>query len=93
MVAMRVGGVPEIVRDGVTGYLAAAEDVADFTANIARLLQDDTGREAMGRRCREIAVAEYPLDLYVRRHVELYRAMVGFEPTDTPDRRTLAHAA
>ena len=93
MVATRVGGVPEIVRDGVTGYLAAADDVPDFTANVARLLQDGAGREAMGRRCREIAVAEYPLDLHVQRHLELYRSMVGFQRTDMPERRALARPA
>jgi glycosyltransferase involved in cell wall biosynthesis len=87
VVAMRVGGVPEVVRHGVTGYLAAAEDVTAFSANVARLLHDDARRKEMGRRCREIAVAEYPLDLCVERHVELYRAMARLEATDTPQRR------
>ncbi|MGH7392656.1 MAG: glycosyltransferase [Candidatus Rokuibacteriota bacterium] len=80
MVSVRVGGVPDIVRQGVTGYLAAPEDAADFAAGIVRLLEDDGAREAMGRRCRAIAVDEYSIDLHVRRHVDLYRSMAGLAP-------------
>jgi glycosyltransferase involved in cell wall biosynthesis len=77
IVSFDVGGVPDMVRPGVTGYLAAAEDAEDFARGIATLVEDDAARAFMRSQARSIAVREYGLDLHVRRHVELYEAMLG----------------
>jgi glycosyltransferase involved in cell wall biosynthesis len=57
VVATRVDGIPELVRDGETGTLVAAGDVEAFTAALARLLDDPAQRRAWGeagrRRARE----------------------------------------
>jgi hypothetical protein len=66
-----------MVRPGITGYLATAEDPEDFARGVATLLEDDAARAFMGGRARSIAVQEYGLDLHVRRHVELYEAMLS----------------
>jgi glycosyltransferase involved in cell wall biosynthesis len=73
MVSFRVGGVPDLVRPGLTGYLAEPEDVKDLAAGIVKLLEDLPLRTSLGRHCREIAVKEYALDLHVERHIGLYR--------------------
>jgi glycosyltransferase involved in cell wall biosynthesis len=77
IVSFRVGGVPDIVRPGVTGYLAEPEGAADFARGIVHLLEDTAGRAAMRRRCREVAVAEYSMDVHVQRHIDLYRSVSG----------------
>lgn len=48
VVGARRGGVPEIVRDGETGLLAAEGDAAGFAAAVARLLADPAARERLG---------------------------------------------
>ncbi|MDB9445577.1 glycosyltransferase family 4 protein [Anabaena sp. CS-542/02] len=73
MVSFKIGGVPDLVRHQVTGYLAAPEDTADFCNGIVTLLTDEALREKMSRNCREIAVTEYPLELQAQRYIELYR--------------------
>jgi glycosyltransferase involved in cell wall biosynthesis len=40
VVASRLGGIPEYIRDGETGFLADAFDPADFAAKIVRCLRD-----------------------------------------------------
>ncbi|MCB9547081.1 MAG: N-acetyl-alpha-D-glucosaminyl L-malate synthase BshA [Myxococcales bacterium] len=40
VVASAVGGLPEVVRDGETGHLVAADDAADFAACLERVLGD-----------------------------------------------------
>lgn len=80
MVSFRVGGVPELVRPGITGELADPEDPVSLAGAIERLLVDATLREAMSRRCREIAIAEYPLQLQAERYVDLYRRMLASSP-------------
>jgi len=72
MVSFDVGGVPDLVRPGVTGYLAASADVDDFRRGILMLLEDTAGRAAMGQHCRDIAVKEYDAAFEVQRYIELY---------------------
>ncbi len=79
-VAFRVGGVPDLIRPGVTGFLAEPEDHKQLTASILQLLEDTNLRAHLSRQCRAIAVKEYPLDLYVDRHIALYRDTVSSGP-------------
>jgi glycosyltransferase involved in cell wall biosynthesis len=72
MVSFRVGGVPDMVRPGVTGYLAEPEDAADLRSGIVKLLEDATLREQMRQNCRSIALAEYSLELQAQRYIKLY---------------------
>lgn len=49
VVATRVGGVPELVQDGVTGRVVAPDDAGALCAAIREVLGDEPGRVAMGR--------------------------------------------
>jgi glycosyltransferase involved in cell wall biosynthesis len=73
IVSFNVGGVPELVRPGVTGYLAKPEDCNDFRNGIIELLEDEELRCKMAFNCREIAVNEYSLDLQAKRYIGLYK--------------------
>jgi glycosyltransferase involved in cell wall biosynthesis len=77
MVSFKVGGVPDLVRPGVTGYLAAPEDADDFCNGIVQLLADKTLRHQMSHNCREIALKEYPLDLQAQRYLEVYQQAIA----------------
>jgi glycosyltransferase involved in cell wall biosynthesis len=50
--AHRTGGVPEAVRDGVTGLLSAPEDRAGLAAALARLVNDPALRARLGHAAR-----------------------------------------
>lgn len=77
VVAFGVGGVPELVRPGVTGCLAKPEDPQALAAGVAGLLGDKAELAAMSVRCREVAVSEYTLELQARRYVDLYQRLIG----------------
>lgn len=49
VVATRIGGVPEIVEDGVTGFLVAPGDEAALAQSLLRLLRDGALRRSMGQ--------------------------------------------
>lgn len=72
VVSFRVGGVTELVRPGLTGYLAEPEDAKDICKGIVQLLEDQCLRNAISQCSREIALKEYSLGLHVQRHVDLY---------------------
>jgi glycosyltransferase involved in cell wall biosynthesis len=62
VVSTAVGGIPEVVRDGVDGILCGVDDVASFTAGLRRLSEDALARDRMGRSARERILAGYSLD-------------------------------
>jgi glycosyltransferase involved in cell wall biosynthesis len=77
MVACDVGGVSDLVRPGVTGYLAKPEDVNNLTQGIVMLLEDEELRQSMRQQCRAIAHSEYRLELQAHRYIELYKTLLG----------------
>lgn len=73
MVSFNIGGVPDLVRPGVTGYLAQPEDADDLAVGILKLMEDDRLRETMSQQCRAIALKEYSLELQALRYIQLYQ--------------------
>lgn len=71
-VAFKVGGVPDIVRHQITGYLANPENVEDFREGILQLLEDRDLLCKMSQNCREIALEEYSLELQAQKYIKLY---------------------
>lgn len=77
VVASRVGGLPEVVVDGVTGLLAPVGDVGAFSAHVTALLADPARRRAMGRAARARACEHFSLGPAVERYEALFRRVVG----------------
>jgi len=77
VVGFDVGGVPEMVRPGVTGALAPVGDVSALAAAISGLLADSPAREDMTGRCRRVVLDEYGMDSYVSGYESLYQRLVG----------------
>ncbi|KAA0685185.1 glycosyltransferase family 4 protein [Azospirillum brasilense] len=61
VVAGRTGGVPDVVRDGVTGLLPPVGDAEAFAAAVRALLDDPGKRHRFGEAARRIAAAEHDL--------------------------------
>lgn len=76
VVGFDVGGIPDMVRPNITGYLAPVGDVRALRDMIARLLDDPEKRAEMSANCRHIAVEEYSLEIQARRYAELYESML-----------------
>lgn len=53
------GGTPDLIEDGVTGFLVNRHDSARLTGDLLRLLTDEPFRSKMGRRAREIVLTRY----------------------------------
>ncbi len=76
IVSFDIGGVPDLVRPMVTGYLAKPEDAQDFCDGIVTLLEDDQLRQTMSANCRAIAITEYSLKLQAERYIKLYQQIL-----------------
>jgi glycosyltransferase involved in cell wall biosynthesis len=76
--AFGVGGIPEIVRDGVTGVTVPSGDSGELAKAIEELLRAPERRSEISANCRRVAVTEYSLEIQARRYVELYQALLSF---------------
>ncbi|MFF4585061.1 glycogen synthase [Streptomyces sp. NPDC001388] len=81
VVASRVGGIPEVVEDGVTGLLVPVDGGDEaFEAGLTRALDSVLGDPEAGRRMgeagRERTVREFGWDAVARRTVRLYEEIV-----------------
>jgi glycosyltransferase involved in cell wall biosynthesis len=84
VVATRVGGLAEVVREGVTGLLVPAEDPGAASEAIGRLLADPRQRVSMGLAGRDFVRKTYEWDLCVDAMLDAYRAACE---TDTRTRQ------
>lgn len=73
IVALRVGGNPEIVTTGENGYLVNKDDAAGFVKNISSLMNDGALASRMGSKGREWVRERYGMDRVVKRYEALYR--------------------
>jgi glycosyltransferase involved in cell wall biosynthesis len=76
VVGVEVGGIPDMVRPGVTGLTVPQADGDALASAIGRVLNDPALGQRMGAACRRVAVEEYPLELQARRYMALYRELV-----------------
>ena len=76
VIASRVGGVPEVVTDGETGFLSEVGDVEKMAEDAARLLTDEKLRREMGKRARESALSRYRTDIIIPQYIEFYERVL-----------------
>ena len=79
-VATRVGGIPEVVEDGVSGLLVPAGDVAALARAVQRLIDDPATRVSLGQAARQRAQEQFSADRIVPRYIELYQRVCSQPP-------------
>jgi glycosyltransferase involved in cell wall biosynthesis len=77
VVATRVGGVPDVVRDGVDGFLVDAEDADALAARLAELAADPGLRAQMGEAGHDRVLERYAVDRLVDDVDALYRELLA----------------
>jgi colanic acid/amylovoran biosynthesis glycosyltransferase len=76
-VATAVGGIPELIEDGVTGFLTAPGDAGRFAAALERLLRDPDLVARLGAAARRRAEERFSLTRQVDGLLALWAELVG----------------
>jgi glycosyltransferase involved in cell wall biosynthesis len=76
-IATRVGGVPELIDDGVTGLLYPVGDVDAMAQGALGLLNDRARLEAMREAGRKTAQKRFCASLLVPQYVRYYETIIG----------------
>ncbi|MDP8962201.1 MAG: glycosyltransferase, partial [Actinomycetota bacterium] len=82
VVASRVGGVPEAVRNGETGLLVPKDDPDRLATALQRLIDDPELRLGMGRRGRDVATS-FTDERMAGSYLELWRQLAA-RPAPSP---------
>ncbi|NOS78162.1 MAG: glycosyltransferase [Nitrospira sp.] len=76
VIGFAVGGISDMVRDGLTGLMVPPRDVGGLRTTILGLLENPSMRASMSEQSRRIAVQDYSRELQVRRYLDLYKSLV-----------------
>jgi glycosyltransferase involved in cell wall biosynthesis len=75
VVASNIGGLPEVVEHGQTGFLHDPSNTSGFVTSVLRLLTNERQRRAIGRRGRAVARERFSPDEMVARYVAVYDSL------------------
>ncbi len=82
VVATRVGGIPEIVRDGTTGLLVPPRDAQSIAGAVLSLANDRAKAGAMGDSARRFVAPDFSLERMVMRIEALYEELIQEKQLD-----------
>ena len=77
VIGTRAGGLPEVVEDGRTGWLAEIGDVAYMAERGIQLLTDDHLRQEMGQNARQVVLEKFRQDKIVDMYERFYEGVVS----------------
>jgi glycosyltransferase involved in cell wall biosynthesis len=75
VIAFKVGGIPEMVCDNVTGSIVPLGDTEQLSRKIKTALLNEANLSNMSDNCRHIAVQEYDWMLQADRYIDLYKGL------------------
>ena len=75
VIASRVGGLPEVIRDGETGMLVD-NDPSAFAAGVCKWIADPERRRQIGAAARHTIMERFTVSHMVRRTMEAYRRVI-----------------
>ena len=72
VVGTAIGGIPELVQEGITGHLVPQQDPPSMASAIISLLRDPAKASAMGRAGQEIIQKKFSLSAAISAHLALF---------------------
>lgn len=72
VIASSVGGIPELIEDGINGFLFKPGDHVGLASLIEQVLQDEELRESIANKAREKVKREYDWELVIDKYLRIY---------------------
>jgi glycosyltransferase involved in cell wall biosynthesis len=76
VISFEVGGMPDLIQNGVTGYMAPCFESQEFGQLILKLVFNKNLREEMSANCRELIVKKFKLQDQAERYLVLFNQLL-----------------
>src|SRR6478672_9661567 len=77
VIATRIGGIPEVVTDGETGFLSDVKDIEKMSHDTITLLHNEDLRRSFGEKARELAVQRYSTEQIIPQYLAFYEKIIS----------------
>jgi len=77
VVGFNTGGPPDMIRPGITGYLAPVADADGLRDGILKVIRNPQDAAAMSVNCRRIAMEEYSMPVQAAAYAKLYQTILN----------------
>ena len=77
VVATRVGGIPEVVAEGESGFLSDIGDTEKMSDDALKFVNDDEMRRAFGEKGRELAILRYSSEKIIPQYIAFYEKILS----------------
>ncbi len=79
VIASRVGGIPEVVEDGVNGFLVAPLDLSGWTESLMRIFYDDDLQKTLSQNARALVETRFSLDEHHKKLLMHYEEVIAMK--------------
>ena len=76
VIATRIGGIPEVINDGESGFLSEIGNIEKMGSDAAILLRDEELRRSFGARGRELAISRYSTEKIIPQYIAYYEKVI-----------------
>lgn len=76
MIVTDAGGMPEIIQDGITGFVIPVRDFESLASRIIQLLNNENLRERFGYTGRRMVLSHYTDEIVTKNNIEIYRKVL-----------------
>lgn len=76
IIATEVGGIPDLIDDGINGYLIKPGDTAGLADRMVELLQDSEKAYVFGRKLYEKAFSNFSIERLVESYIHIYETIL-----------------
>ncbi len=76
MIITNVGGMPEVIKDGINGFVINVRDFEDLAAKISQLIEDDRLRKRFGYTGRQIVESQYTKEKVTEGIISVYKRFI-----------------
>jgi N-acetyl-alpha-D-glucosaminyl L-malate synthase BshA len=76
VIATRIGGIPEVINEGESGFLSDVGDIEKMSSDTLVLLRNEELRRAFGEKGRELAVQRYSTSKIIPQYIAFYEKIV-----------------
>lgn len=77
VIGSNIGGIPELVKDGVNGLIFEHGNVLELKEKMSMLFENEILLKEYGKNARAIAIKEYSKENYYSKIIEIYKSILG----------------